>query len=69
MHRDESPSTCQCDKKKKKKKKGLKVSNFALLWVVFKWHHGSEGVNDDLQYRPCIETEGSLPAAFWWPEL
>ena len=24
--------------------KGLKVSNFALLLVVFKWHHGSEGV-------------------------
>ena len=29
---------------KKGKQKGLKVSNFALLWVVFKWPHGSEGV-------------------------
>ena len=27
-----------------KKKKGLRVSNFALLWVIFKWNHGSEGV-------------------------
>ena len=29
----------------KKKTKRLKVSNFALLLVIFKWHHGSEGVN------------------------
>ena len=26
------------------RQKGLRVSNFTLLWVVFKWHHGSEGV-------------------------
>ena len=32
---------------KKKKKKDLGVWNFALLLVVFKWHHGSEGVNSD----------------------
>ena len=31
-------------KKKEEKKKRLRVSNFALLWVVFKLHHGSEGV-------------------------
>ena len=24
--------------------KGLQVSNVALLWVVFRWHHGSEAV-------------------------
>ena len=28
----------------KRRPKGLRVSNFALLWVVFKWPHGSEGV-------------------------
>ena len=28
-----------------RKQKGLLVSNFALLWVVFKWHHASERVN------------------------
>ena len=27
-----------------RRQKGLRVSHFALLWVVFKWHHGSEGV-------------------------
>ena len=30
---------------RKRKQKGLRVYNFALLMVVFKWHHGSEGVN------------------------
>ena len=29
----------------KRKQKSWRVSNFALLIVVFKWHHGSEGVN------------------------
>ena len=29
---------------RKRRQKGLRVSNFALLLVVFKWHHGSEGV-------------------------
>ena len=29
----------------KRRQKCLKVSDFALLLVVFKWHHGSEGVN------------------------
>ena len=28
----------------KRRQKGLRVSDFALLWVVFKWNHGSEGV-------------------------
>ena len=31
-------------KKKMKKKRGV-GANFALLFVFFKWHHGSEGVN------------------------
>ena len=38
---DENRFTCQC---KKRKQNCLKVSNFALLIVVFKWHHCSEGV-------------------------
>ena len=29
---------------RKRRQKGLKVSNFALLWVVFKWLRDSEGV-------------------------
>ena len=29
----------------KTKKKSLRVSNFILLLVVFKWHPGSEGIN------------------------
>ena len=28
-----------------RKRKGLRFSRFALLMVVFKWHHSSEGVN------------------------
>ena len=30
---------------KRRQQKGLRVSSFALLLVVFKRHHGSEGVN------------------------
>ena len=30
---------------RKGEQKGLRVSDFALLMVVFKWHRGSEGVN------------------------
>ena len=29
----------------KRRQKGLRVSNFTLLGIVFKWPHGSEGVN------------------------
>ena len=31
----------------KRRQKGLRTSNFALLWVIFKWHHGSEGVKNN----------------------
>ena len=41
---DENPFTCRCEKRRQK---GLRVSNVALLLVVFKWHHGSEGVKID----------------------
>ena len=37
MHSDENPFPHQCQK-------SLRVWNFALLWVIFKWSHGSEGV-------------------------
>ena len=40
VHCDESPFTCQCENEDK----GFRVSNFALLLVGFKRHHGSEGV-------------------------
>ena len=35
-------------RRKKERQKGLRVSDFALSLVVFKWHHGSgsEGVNE-----------------------
>ena len=31
-------------KRKKEKEKGVMISNFALLLVVFEYHRGSEGV-------------------------
>ena len=37
---EENPFTCQCENRQD----CLSVSNFVLLWVIFKWHHGSEGV-------------------------
>ena len=40
MRFDDNPFTHQY-----KKEKGLRVSNFALLTVIFKWHHVSEWVN------------------------
>ena len=30
---------------RRRRKKGWRVSDCALLWVIFKWHHGSERVN------------------------
>ena len=37
----------------KRRQKGLRVSNFALSMAVFKWHHGSEGVNEKrLEHEP-----------------
>ena len=29
----------------KNKQKGLRISNYLLLLVILKWHHGSERVN------------------------
>ena len=40
MHFDENRFTCQ----RENKEKGLWVSNFTRLLVVFKWHPGSEGI-------------------------
>ena len=39
---------------RKRKPKGLKVSNLALLWVVFKWHHGSERVNSWFKKKKSV---------------
>ena len=38
---------CQYEKRKKKEEdqKALRVSNLALLSIVFKWHHGIKGIN------------------------
>ena len=41
----------------KKLKKDLRISNFAHLLVVFKWHHGSDGVNKQKKDLPA----GRLP--------
>ena len=38
---------------RKRRQKGLKVSNFVLLLVVFKWHHGSEGVKF-IQFKRAV---------------
>ena len=43
------------------KQKGLRVWNFALLLVVFKWHHGSEGVKVVASFL-CLEQEPDLRA-------
>ena len=49
---------------RKIKHKGLKVLNLALLVVVFKWHHGSEGVKGGnspclvlQELRSCVKVE------------
>jgi len=48
----------------KKKAKGLSVSNFALLLVVFKWHLGSEGVKIIGERNLIIEIKQALPEAY-----
>ena len=48
---------------KKEKKKGFRLSNSALLMVVFQRHHGSEGVNNVALREPvhvACETHGTL---------
>ena len=47
---------------RKRRQKQFRVSNFALLLVVFKWHHGSEGVNTWIlaSCRPRTVTTGHL---------
>ena len=42
------------------RQKQLRVSDFALLLVIFKWHHGSEGVKDPVVHvRVWWRTEAS----------
>ena len=40
----------------KNKTKSVRVSNFAFLWVIFKWSHGSEGVKGRV-FFPTLENE------------
>ena len=47
MRFNENSSQSQCEKKRR----SLEGSNFALLLVVFKWHHGSQGVKKGLKRR------------------
>ena len=58
---DENPFLCQCEKDNKK---ALKVSNLALLLVVFKRHRGSVRVKDrtltQLFVQPAL-----LPMTMW----
>ena len=35
----------------KRRQKGLRISRFALLLAIFKWHHGSEVVNGKYNYK------------------
>ena len=60
MRFDQNLSHASAKKKKKKKKTFQKVSNFALLWFVFKWHHRSERVKSSLRH-PVLK----LKATFW----
>ena len=39
---------------KKSKQKGLRVWNFALLLVIFKWHDGSKGVKVATLFFLCL---------------
>ena len=48
----------------KRTHKGLRVSNVALLWVVFKWRHGSKGVKDQIA-PTCNYMLQHLAAACW----
>ena len=63
MRLDENPFTCsQSGGEKRRSQKGLRVSDFALLSVVFKWHHGSEGVKEsirDLGWRTLAARSGN----------
>ena len=43
MRFDDNPFTSLCEKERKRKKR-LKGFKFRTFVVVFKWHHGSEGV-------------------------
>ena len=64
---DENPFTCHCGKEKKKeKKKGWRISNFALLLVVFKWHHESDRINQPQkgQVSPAVSTLSK-----WWTAI
>ena len=55
---------------RKRRQKDWMVSNFALLLVVFKWHHGSEGVNLRWhQQRSDKERVASLLVVFSWVNL
>ena len=58
--------------KAKKKQKGLRISNFALLFVVLECHHGNEGVNykitpayslfNGTAFRTCLQIAQSPEA-------
>ena len=50
---------------RKRRQKSLKVQlNFALLWVVFEWYHGSEGVNygdrDDRRHKDSVSPQTTM---------
>ena len=54
---------------RKRKQKGLKVLNLALLFVVFKRRHGSEGVTDDKAGALLFYSSSSLkPASISLPD-
>ena len=52
----------------KRKQKGLRVSSITFVLVIFKWHHGSEGVKDksaDLRYRRHSLRTSALTSGVW----
>ena len=63
MHFDKISFMCQWEKEDKKR---LRDSDFALLWVVFKWHHGSEGVNVEVNVISVERGKEAWLRPFCW---
>ena len=51
----------------KRRQKGSRVSNFTLLWVIFKWYHGSEACFSEACFTTSIAslTKASLRFVCW----
>ena len=48
---------------RKRRQKQLRVSNFAFLLVVFKWHRGSKGVKRRQNWLAAVTLQSHMPAS------